>query len=82
MIKHPSGHSSQRVSANGSRHLLAADSVLVSMLMHRLVYLAIATAISNAALQCALAEAAPVSWWYKALQGSTVKDLELDWEAG
>lgn len=46
------------------------------------VYLAIATAISNAALQCALSQAAPISWWYKALRGSTVKDLELDWEAG
>lgn len=46
------------------------------------VYLAIATAISNAALQCALSQAAPISWWHKALRGSTVKDLELDWEAG
>jgi hypothetical protein len=46
------------------------------------VYLAIATAISNAALQCALSQAAPISWWYKALQGRAVKDLELDWEAG
>jgi hypothetical protein len=46
------------------------------------VYLAIASACSNAALQCALHLAAPVSWWYKALRGSTVKDLELDWEAG
>src|ERR1700761_2852732 len=40
------------------------------------------TAISNAALQCALSQAAPISWWYKALRGSTVKDLELDWVAG
>lgn len=33
------------------------------------VYLAIATAISNMALQCALTQAAPISWWYKALNG-------------
>jgi hypothetical protein len=46
------------------------------------VYLAIATAISNASLQCALTIAAPVSWLYKALRGSTVEDLEIDWEAG
>ena len=46
------------------------------------VYLAGTTAISNAALQCALAQAAPISWWYKALRGSTIKDLELDWAAG
>lgn len=46
------------------------------------VYLAIATAMSNTALQCALSQAAPISWWYKALRGSLVKDLELDWEAG
>lgn len=46
------------------------------------VYLAIATASVNAALQCALAQAAPISWWYKALRGSTVQDLELNYEAG
>lgn len=46
------------------------------------VYLAIATAVSNTALSCALALAAPISWWYKALRGSTVMDLELDWKAG
>ena len=46
------------------------------------VYLAIATACSNGGLQCALALAAPISWWYKAVRGSTIKDLELDWQAG
>jgi hypothetical protein len=46
------------------------------------VYLAVATAISNTALQCALSLAAPISWWYKALRGTTIKDLEIDWEAG
>ena len=45
------------------------------------VYLAIATAISNASLQCALTIAAPVSWLYKALRGSTIEDLEINWEA-
>lgn len=46
------------------------------------VYLAVFTAVSNTALQCALALAAPISWWYKAYKGSTVRDLELEWEAG
>lgn len=46
------------------------------------VYLAIATAISNTALSAALAQAAPIRWWYKAYNGSTVRDLELEWEAG
>ena len=46
------------------------------------VYLAIATAISNTALNCALAQAAPISWWYKASRGSEIRDLELEWEAG
>ena len=44
------------------------------------VYLAITTALSNTALNCALAQAAPVSWWHKALRGSTIRDLELEWE--
>ena len=46
------------------------------------VYLAIATAISNTALSAALAQAAPIRWWYKAYKGSTIRDLELEWEAG
>ena len=46
------------------------------------VYLAVATAVSNTALSAALAQAAPIRWWYKACKGSTVRDLELDWEAG
>ena len=46
------------------------------------VYLAIATAVSNTALNPALAQAAPISWWYKAFKGSTIRDLELEWEAG
>ena len=46
------------------------------------VLLAIATAISNTALNCALAQAAPISFWYKAYKGSTIRDLELEWEAG
>ena len=46
------------------------------------VLLAIATAVSNTALNCALAQAAPISFWYKAYKGSTIRDLELEWEAG
>ena len=37
------------------------------------VYLAIATAISNMSLQCALVQAIPISWWNKALKGSTIE---------
>ena len=46
------------------------------------VYLAIATAVSNKALYGALAQAAPIAWWNKAVEGSTIRDLELEWEAG
>jgi hypothetical protein len=46
------------------------------------VLLAVATAVSNTALNCALAQAAPISFWYKAYKGSTIRELELEWEAG
>lgn len=45
------------------------------------VYLAIVTALSNASLAWALSLAAPVAFWYRALRGSTIQDLELEWEA-
>lgn len=46
------------------------------------VYLAIATAVSNAALRSSFAQAAPISWWHSALKGSTVQNMELNYEAG
>ncbi len=63
--------------------LLASNGQPVTAwLIQPTVYLAIATAVSNTALSCALAEAAPISWWYKAIRGSNVSRLELEWQAG
>jgi hypothetical protein len=58
------------------------DAPVDSLYFQPTVYLAIATAMSNTALNAALAQAAPISWWYKACKGSTIQDLELEWEAG
>jgi hypothetical protein len=46
------------------------------------VYLAIIAAITSTALQVARAEALPIHWWYRAFRGSTVKELERQWEVG
>ena len=46
------------------------------------VYLAITTALSNSALAYALLQAILISWWYKVSRGSTIRELELDWETG
>lgn len=58
------------------------DQPIDSWYFQPTVYLAVATAVSNTALNAALAQAAPIRWWWKAYQGSTIKDLELEWEAG
>lgn len=44
------------------------------------VYLAIVAAIANSALHLARAQAIPVSWWYQAAQGRTIRVLERQWE--
>ncbi|KAK4923562.1 hypothetical protein LTR49_009275 [Elasticomyces elasticus] len=46
------------------------------------VYLAIASAIGNTALAFSRYHAVPVAWWYRASRGSTIKDLERNWEVG
>ena len=43
------------------------------------VYLAIVTAIANSALALARAQAIPVSWWYRASRGASVRALESHW---
>ncbi|KAK3635935.1 hypothetical protein LTR56_014473 [Elasticomyces elasticus] len=46
------------------------------------VYLAIASAIGNTALGFSRYHAVPIAWWYRASRGSTIKDLERNWEVG
>ena len=41
------------------------------------VYLAVATAISNTALNGALAQAAPISWWYVVLWMDPIGDADV-----
>ncbi|KAK3116143.1 hypothetical protein LTR53_003816 [Teratosphaeriaceae sp. CCFEE 6253] len=45
------------------------------------VYLAIASAVANAALAYAHARAVPIAWWSRASRGATMCDLEEHWEA-
>ena len=41
------------------------------------VYLAIVAAIANSAIRFSRAEAIPISWWYHAYRGGTVRSLEV-----
>ncbi|KAK4569725.1 hypothetical protein LTR86_002693 [Recurvomyces mirabilis] len=45
------------------------------------VYLAIAAALANIALNFAYARAVPVAWWYRASQGTTIRALEEQWQS-
>ncbi|KAK3673556.1 hypothetical protein LTR78_006460 [Recurvomyces mirabilis] len=45
------------------------------------VYLAIAAALAIIALNFAYARAVPVAWWYRASQGTTVRELEEQWQS-
>ena len=44
------------------------------------VYLAIVAAIANSALHLARSQAIPVSWWYQASRGGSIRVLERQWE--
>ncbi|KAK5174063.1 uncharacterized protein LTR77_001143 [Saxophila tyrrhenica] len=46
------------------------------------VYLAILTALSNKALSFAVVQGTVVTWWLKALAGTTLKDMHEDWGVG
>ncbi|KAK3640138.1 hypothetical protein LTR56_005550 [Elasticomyces elasticus] len=46
------------------------------------VYLAIAAALANAALGIARYNAVPICWWHTVTRGSTIADLERQWEVG
>ena len=46
------------------------------------VFLAALSAVSNTCVQFALAQAIPVAWWYHASCGSTIGQLQKEWEAG
>ncbi|KAK3113744.1 hypothetical protein LTR53_008647 [Teratosphaeriaceae sp. CCFEE 6253] len=45
------------------------------------VYLAIASAVANAALAYGHARAVPIAWWSRASRGATMRELEEHWEA-
>jgi hypothetical protein len=45
------------------------------------VYLAIASALGAACIRVALSRAAPIAWWRQALDGSTIRSLQNQWEA-
>ncbi|KAF2168507.1 hypothetical protein M409DRAFT_21256 [Zasmidium cellare ATCC 36951] len=45
------------------------------------VYLSIFTGIGNKALAFAAAEGAIITWWVRAIQGTTLRKLHYDWEA-
>ena len=45
------------------------------------VYLAIASTVALASLRVAKSFAAPIAWWHRALQGSTIRRLEHHWDA-
>ncbi len=61
--------------------LLVSDGAPVtSWQVQPTVYLAIVTAISNAALVYARERAVPVSWWYHASRGGTIKSLQRHYE--
>lgn len=46
------------------------------------VYLAVLTAISNKALAFAVVQGTVVTWWLKAMRGTTLAQLHYDWAAG
>ena len=45
-------------------------------------YLAICTAVANLAMRYACIQGVIITWWMRALRGSTVKRLHEDWRAG
>ena len=45
-------------------------------------YLAIRTAISSPALRYASFQGLVVAWWHRASAGSTIRNLQQDWQAG
>lgn len=45
-------------------------------------YLAICTAIANLAMRYACVQGVIITWWMRAIRGSTVKRLHEDWRAG
>lgn len=46
------------------------------------VPLAILSAVGAGAIRYAKGCATPVAWWYQAMQGKTVRELEDQWQAG
>jgi len=57
------------------------DQPIDSWKIQPTVFLAIATALANAAVACAYARAVPVAWWYRAVRVASVRTLEYQWEA-
>ena len=62
--------------------LLSNGRPVASWRVQPTVLLAIFTAVANSVLAFALAEGVALSWWNKALQGTTVSELHYHWLIG
>lgn len=62
--------------------LLSDGQAVESWPVQPAVYLAIIAALTNSGLRIGRAQAVPIAWWNSAFQGSTIRDLERQWEVG
>jgi hypothetical protein len=62
--------------------LLSDGQAVESWPVQPAVYLAIIAALTNSGLHIGRAQAVPIAWWNSAFQGSTIRDLERQWEVG
>lgn len=46
------------------------------------IYLAVCTAIANLAMRYACLHGVVITWWSRAIRGSTLKKLHQDWKSG
>lgn len=62
--------------------LLSDGQAVDSWPVQPAVYLAIIAALTNSGLHIGRAQAVPIAWWNSAFHGSTIRDLERQWEVG
>ena len=62
--------------------LLSDGQAVESWPIQPSVYLAIIAALTNSGLHIGRAQAVPIAWWNSAFRGSTIRDLERQWEVG
>ena len=62
--------------------LLSNGQAVESWPIQPSVYLAIIAALTNSGLHIGRAQALPIAWWNSAFQGSTIRDLDQQWEVG